>query len=259
MTGDAITDGSGDPPGGGSARTWLIVLGGLLALGAVVAIAVAVSGGDSEDSATTEVAASAAPDSEPDTSAAETNPPETSPPETEPPETEPPETSPPETEPPETEPPATEPPDNGLEFTIDEIEDGGVVPQPFTCDGVNQAPLVMVNSIPDNTQQLAFVVDDPDAPSADPFVHWVVYGIPPATTTITDGVDEFTYGLNDVQLLDWFGPCPPPGDGPHRYSFTLYSLTGALQLDPGLDGRQLFDAIEPLIQAETELVATYER
>jgi Raf kinase inhibitor-like YbhB/YbcL family protein len=265
MTGDLITDGSGNPPGGGSARIWLIVLAGVLVLAAVVAIVVAVSGGDSEDSATTDIAGTTAPNTEPDAttpdaSAPETPAPETTAQDTTPPEATPSETTPSETTPSETTPPeTTAPPDNGLEFTIEGIEDGGEVPESFTCDGANQAPLVMVDSLPGNTQQLALIVDDPDAPSSDPFVHWLVYGISPTTTLITDGVDEFTYGLNDVQLLDWFGPCPPPGDGPHRYFFTLYSLTGALELEAGLDGRELFEIIEPLIQAETELVATYER
>jgi Raf kinase inhibitor-like YbhB/YbcL family protein len=113
--------------------------------------------------------------------------------------------------------------------------------------------------VPEGTQQLALIMDDADAPTPDPFVHWVVYGIAGDATEITDGNDEFTYGLNDTGTADWFGPCPPPGDGPHGYVFTLYALDAVIELPEDLDGRDLFTAIEPEVTLEAEVSATYER
>ena len=250
------TRSSDDAPGSG--RLVLIAVIVIAVIAGIVAV-IALSGDDADEAADS-VEVDQTP---PATGTAEptaTEPAGTEPVGTEPPGTEPPATEPPATEPPATEPPATDPPEQpkNLRFTIDGIDDGGTIPQRFTCDGPNDVPILTVNVVPKDAQQLALIVDDPDAPGM-PFVHWVIYGIAPATTEISDGQPEFTYGLNDVQLLDWFGPCPPPGDGPHEYIFTLTALTDALVLDPGLDGRQLASAIEGVTLSSAELRASYER
>lgn len=150
------------------------------------------------------------------------------------------------------------PADSELDFMVNDIDDGGTVPVNFTCDGDDDVPILDVIAIPDGTQQLALIMDDPDAPTPDPFVHWVVYGIAADVIEISDGNDDFTYGLNDFGREGWNGPCPPPG-GPHEYSFTLYSLDAALTLPDELDGRDLFTAIEPSILSEAVISASYER
>jgi Raf kinase inhibitor-like YbhB/YbcL family protein len=151
------------------------------------------------------------------------------------------------------------PPVLELEFSIRDIADGGTIPVEFTCDGANTPPIVNIEAIPDGTAQMAFIVDDPDAPTPDPFAHWLVYNISAGTSQITDGDPAFTYGTNDFGENRWLGPCPPPGDGPHRYEFTLYALTSPEPLPQGLDARALSDAIEQSIAAEAEVTATYER
>ena len=146
-----------------------------------------------------------------------------------------------------------------LAFTIEDIEDGGTIPVEFTCDGDEESPVVTIESIPEGVLQLAFVVDDPDAPTEDPFVHWLVYDIPGNTHEIVDGSDDFTYGLNDAGTAEWAGPCPPSGDGAHEYVFTLFGLDAELELDPDLDGREVADAIADSVVVETAITASYER
>ena len=154
--------------------------------------------------------------------------------------------------------PATTTPDSSpLAFTIQDIDDGGSIPTEYTCDGDNTALVVTVESSPEGTLELAFVVDDPDAPSDDPFVHWLVYGIPGDASEFTDAEDDLTYGVNDADVEGWIGPCPP--DGEHEYVFTMFALDQRLGLESGLDGRELADAIADATITETEITATYER
>jgi Raf kinase inhibitor-like YbhB/YbcL family protein len=242
--------------GSSAARTITLLIIGLVLIGAVLAI-VSIVGDGADDDAPGNSSA-------PTTEVTATDPPETDPPETEPPATDapettaPPETDPPETDPPETDPPVTDPPPADLSFTVGGIDDGQPIPRRFTCDGANEPPVITIGDVPEKTQQLAFLMEDPDAPDRT-FVHWVAYGIAPDIGEFSDGRSDVTYGLNDVQLLDWFGPCPPEGDGPHNYTFTLFALDEPLDLEPGLDGRQLRSAIEPAVLRETSIVAPYER
>ncbi len=246
--------------GSGGTRWWLIAVIVLLVGGAVLLAFLLFSTDDGSDSSDTTLASTTSVDASttlpPETTAAPetTQAPET----TAAPETT---TAPETTQAPETTttPETTQTPQTELDFTVVGIDDGGSVPIEFTCDGANTPPIVNIETIPDGTHQFAMIVDDPDAPGADPFVHWVVYAIPEGTAQITDGVAEFTYGMNDVGVSEWFGPCPPPGDGPHRYIFTLYALDAALDLGPDLDGRALFTAIEGSIITDTTITATYER
>ena len=153
----------------------------------------------------------------------------------------------------------TLPPQTELEFGVRDIADGGTVPVEFTCDGTDTPPIVNIETVPDGTKQFAMIVDDPDAPTAAPFVHWVVYEIPEGTAQFTDASPDLGYGTNDFGQTNWLGPCQPPGDGPHQYVFALYALDEALDLAPDLDGRALFTAIEGSIITDATLEATYER
>ena len=116
-----------------------------------------------------------------------------------------------------------------------------------------------VEGVPPTVAELVLIVDDPDAPTESPFVHWLVYGIDPSTTEVTDGDPALTYGTTDANLQSWFGPCPPPGDGLHAYIWRLFGVSAPLDLEPGLDARSVEAAIDGLIVAESTLIASYER
>ncbi len=148
---------------------------------------------------------------------------------------------------------------SSLTITVAGVVEGEAIDAAFTCDGDNEGPVVSFDGVPDGTESLALVVDDPDAPTADPFVHWVVYGIEPDTDEITDGLTGLRYGVNDLDTTAWFGPCPPPGDGPHTYRWRLWALGPVPEPIDGLDGRALERAVFDAVLAEDLFVATYER
>ncbi len=109
----------------------------------------------------------------------------------------------------------------------------------FGCAGGNVSPAIEWENIPAGTKSLSLQVHDPDAPTGSGFWHWEVYNIPVTATGLAQGAGNSpdtlpapAYGgMNDFQDTgatggngNYGGPCPPAGDKPHRYNFTLYAL-----------------------------------
>ena len=138
----------------------------------------------------------------------------------------------------------------------------------FTGDGDDVSPALAWNGVPGGTKELALIVDDPDAPRAEPWIHWLLYKLPPTTNGLPGGVPAETklpqfggalQGRNDFKKIGYGGPAPPKGHGTHHYRFHLYALDQALQLEPGLDNKSLVAAMSGHILDEGVLVGTYAR
>jgi Raf kinase inhibitor-like YbhB/YbcL family protein len=145
---------------------------------------------------------------------------------------------------------------------------GRAIPKRHTGDGQDLSPPLGWSDPPSATRGLALVLDDPDAPTPEPWVHWLLYNIPPSVKSLPEGVPTTrtltqppgaAQGLNSWQKPGYRGPAPPPGHGTHHYHFKLYALDTALGLNAGLDKRAVLDAIKGHILAETELIGTYAR
>ncbi|MBV8487273.1 MAG: YbhB/YbcL family Raf kinase inhibitor-like protein, partial [Planctomycetaceae bacterium] len=118
------------------------------------------------------------------------------------------------------------------------------------------------------TQELAIIVDDPDAPTPQPWVHWVLYKIPATESALPEGTHAkpapgfpagALQGKNSWGSIGYRGPEPPRGHGVHHYHFKIYALDGALNVTAGLDKPGLLRAMKGHILEEAELVGTYER
>jgi Raf kinase inhibitor-like YbhB/YbcL family protein len=101
----------------------------------------------------------------------------------------------------------------------------------FGCNGENLSPALEWKNVPVGTQSFAVTVYDPDAPTGSGFWHWVVYNIPASATGLPGGavVKEALpagakQGRNDFGERNYSGACPPSGDRPHHYIFTVYAL-----------------------------------
>ncbi len=103
----------------------------------------------------------------------------------------------------------------------------------FGCEGGNQSPALTWTQPPEGTQSLAITVHDPDAPTGSGWWHWVVYNLPAQTTQLpanagrTDGKGlpaGTVQGRTDYGTTGFGGACPPAGDAPHRYRFTVHAL-----------------------------------
>ena len=103
----------------------------------------------------------------------------------------------------------------------------------FGCTGGNVSPELSWSGAPTGTKSFALTVYDPDAPTGSGFWHWVVVDIPPTAMALPKGAGKpGAPGLPAGALMtrtDWGapgygGPCPPKGDKPHRYQFTLFAV-----------------------------------
>jgi Raf kinase inhibitor-like YbhB/YbcL family protein len=109
----------------------------------------------------------------------------------------------------------------------------------FGCTGQNVSPALAWSNAPRGTKSFALQVYDPDAPTGSGFWHWTVYDIPADASSLAQGAGNGAASLpagafgGNNDFLDtgatggngnYGGPCPPQGDAPHRYVFTLYAL-----------------------------------
>ncbi len=142
------------------------------------------------------------------------------------------------------------------------------IPRKYTGDGEDKSPPLSWSGAPDGTKELALIVDDPDAPTPTPWVHWVLYAIPPDTTGLPEGIAPsqrvseppgLMQGKNSWGKVGYGGPAPPRGHGRHRYFFKLYALNAPLGVEPGLSKEALLKAMSGHVLAEGELVGTYQR
>jgi Raf kinase inhibitor-like YbhB/YbcL family protein len=150
-----------------------------------------------------------------------------------------------------------------IKITSTAFEEGGMIPEPYTCDGKDISPPLAWTSVPEGTQSLALICDDPDAPVGT-WVHWVLFNLPADVTTLPENVlpnktleNGSKQGKNDFRKIGYGGPCPPGGT--HRYYFKLYALDTTLDAKPGITKQDLLNAMEGHILAEGQLMGKYRR
>ncbi|CAD5372756.1 PBP family phospholipid-binding protein [Rubrivivax sp. A210] len=101
----------------------------------------------------------------------------------------------------------------------------------FGCTGENKSPRLAWSGAPAGTKSFVLTIYDLDAPSDSGWWHWVVLDIPAGATELPAAVGlggalpaGAREGRNDLGKPGFMGPCPPAGDKPHRYLFTLSAL-----------------------------------
>ena len=153
---------------------------------------------------------------------------------------------------------------NGMLVTSTAFADGENIPTLYTCDGEDISPPIKWENVPDGTQSLALISDDPDAP-AGTWVHWIVYNIPPENTGLEAGIPAEVnitgggkQGQNDFRQTGYGGPCPPAGN-PHHYLFKLYALDIMLDPEPEIEKEALEAAMQGHILSEAQLTGKYGR
>jgi hypothetical protein len=151
-------------------------------------------------------------------------------------------------------------PGSATAFTVTSsaFEPGAPIPVVYTCDGNSVSPPLAWGSVPSGTVELALTVVDPDANN---FIHWAMAGIDPSVQAIGEGSvpDGVAQAKNSTNSTGWTGPCPPKGDPPHHYVFTLYALSAPSGLTDATDGRAAINTITQHKIAAATLVGTYQR
>ncbi len=130
-----------------------------------------------------------------------------------------------------------------MEFTVrsDSFKDGDYLAKDhilsadygFGCEGGNKSPHLTWSGAPTGTKSFAVTCFDPDAPTGSGFWHWLVVNVPPDVTELALDAGnpkvrklpkEALQTRTDFGVPGYGGPCPPPGDHPHRYLFTVFAV-----------------------------------
>jgi Raf kinase inhibitor-like YbhB/YbcL family protein len=152
-----------------------------------------------------------------------------------------------------------------LDIKSSAFENGGYLPDRYTCDGANISAPLEFSNVPDKVKSLALVCEDPDAPMGV-WVHWIVYNIAPATLKLEEAIAKDTVlldgaqqGINDFGETGYGGACPPEGKA-HRYVFKLYALD--VMLDSAMQKpakKDIEKAMTGHILAEAKITGLYQK
>ena len=148
----------------------------------------------------------------------------------------------------------------GLGLTSEAFAEGAPIPREFSADGDGRAPPLRWSGALGATRALALVVEDPDAPTPNPFVHWLLYGMRVSTHTSVEALAAGAkIGRNSTMRPGWAGCAPPKGDLPHRYCFQLFALDRELRLGPQAGRSALLDGMRGHALGCAILTGTYRR
>jgi len=131
--------------------------------------------------------------------------------------------------------------------------------------GDNVSPPIRWSAAP-GAAAYAVIVEDPDAPSPRPFVHWLVWNIPAGATALAEGLPQapkLTSPAGAIQgrnegdgASGYWGPHPPPGPA-HHYHLQVFALDAPLALGAGAERDALVAAMRGHVVADGEAVGTF--
>jgi Raf kinase inhibitor-like YbhB/YbcL family protein len=140
------------------------------------------------------------------------------------------------------------------------IGPNGAIAWRYSSYGDNVTPPIRWTAV-QGAGAYAVIIEDPDAPSPKPFVHWLVWNIPAATTSLPERLPArapgAVQGRNDgADETGYYGPHPPPGVA-HHYHLQVFALDGPLALAAGADRDALTAAMRGHVLADGEAVGTF--
>jgi hypothetical protein len=151
-------------------------------------------------------------------------------------------------------------------FESDATTPDSMVYRGFGLEGGNRSPHLRWSDVPEGTKSFALVLHDPDAPTSGGFYHWAMFDIPgdvrelQAGAGTRGGAGPAILGHNDFGEKGYSGMCPPPGDPPHHYTFTVHALdVPSLGFDENATGALIEFAAGGHTLAKASLTGTYAR
>jgi Raf kinase inhibitor-like YbhB/YbcL family protein len=139
----------------------------------------------------------------------------------------------------------------------------------FGCSGQNISPALAWKNFPPGTKSFALMVHDPDAPTGSGWWHWVVYNIPVKVSSLPPDAGKADGSLlpqgavqsnTDFGGPGYGGPCPPVGDKPHRYVFTIFALkVDKLEIPPNSSGAMVGFVVRQNAIGKASLTGYYGR
>ncbi len=144
-----------------------------------------------------------------------------------------------------------------LHVRSDAFDDGQPLPSFSTVEGAAFPPPIAWSEVPPETDSVAVLCEDADTLFPQPFVHWLVFGIPAAIQTLTgDSAPVWSRGTNSDLSLGFLGAHPLGGDGVHHYHFQVFALDCVPDLEDGATRRVILGAMRGHVIAFGDLVGT---
>jgi Raf kinase inhibitor-like YbhB/YbcL family protein len=125
----------------------------------------------------------------------------------------------------------------------------GKNPNNANCVGENLSPALAWARAPAATRSFVILMDDQAGRAGLGVNHWVAYGIAPEANGLPEAAAMaaqagFSAGKNSLGM-PYLGPCPPRGNAPQHYVFTLIATSlEAGALPPGLDKAAVLEALK---------------
>ena len=140
----------------------------------------------------------------------------------------------------------------------------------FGCTGDNISPQLSWKNPPTGTKGYAILVHDPDAPTGGSgWWHWLAVNLPASMGSLEAGglspaalaaAPAIRQVKTDYGTPTYGGPCPPIGDRPHRYIFTIYALKVApLEIPEGATAALVGYLVNANSLAKASFTALYGR
>ncbi len=136
----------------------------------------------------------------------------------------------------------------------------------YGCTGQNVSPALSWSGEPAGTKSFALTVFDPDAPTGHGWWHWIVVNLPADVHALPSGASGRAMPAGAVETRTNFGhagyggPCPPLGDKPHRYVFTIHALdVTRLDVRSDMAPEQVISLIRAHTIAQASFTAHYKR
>jgi Raf kinase inhibitor-like YbhB/YbcL family protein len=153
-----------------------------------------------------------------------------------------------------------------LEVASSSFQPNASMPTDVSAYGRNISPPLSWSPGPPGTKAFALLVEDPDASTPEPVVHWLAWNIPAEVQSLSRAMRNverpktpagMVQGVNQHGSVGYSGPRPPIGDPPHHYHFQLFALDRPLGVKPGGDREAVLKAMRGHVLARGELVGLY--
>jgi Raf kinase inhibitor-like YbhB/YbcL family protein len=114
------------------------------------------------------------------------------------------------------------------------------MPNNPNCVGANVSPQLSWSNVPDGTKSFVLLMIDPEGRGGAGVNHWVAYGIPASVTgfaedEVSKQTDKYVGGKSTQGVAFYSGPCTPPNQMAHHYTFAPIATDLApTELAPGL-------------------------
>jgi len=131
------------------------------------------------------------------------------------------------------------------------------------CVGDNVSPPLSWTNVPAGTTSFALLLIDPEGRGGLGVDHWIAYGIPASVTGFAEDEvgkpsDKYVGGLGTQKQGIYLGPCTPPNQSPHHYTFILIATDlDPKALPPGLTKAELMEKLTGHTKGSTGIIGLF--